>query len=201
MLGRRWFAPDPRRYPIVADLGKQGTMQPAYNHSGNWFSQPPYNTNLKWAQDSQAKQTQKNQQSYPSKGFPLYQNCAYDPKCTPQDVSDWVKGQEPSWAPIAGGKGYSGVVDSSSNLYTVTSNVTGPAVISGPGVSQSPETNSSTPSTGSSTPSTGPSTPSTGPSTPSTGPSTPGTGLSTADASPGIGDDGGDDGVDYCDEL
>ena len=181
-------------------------MQPAYNHAGNWFSQPPFNSNLKWAQNSQSTQAQKNQQSYPGKGFPVYEDCAYNPKCSPQDVSDWVKGQEPSWAPIAGGKGYSGVASSSSNLYTITSNATGPGTISGPGVGQSSETNSSTvtgsstPSMGSSTFSTGSSTPSTGSSTPSTGPSAPSTGASTPDAASGTGDDAAD-GVDYCDEL
>ena len=190
-------------------------MQPAYNHVGNWFSQPPYNSNLKWAQTSQGNQAQKNQLSYPSKGFPLYQNCAYDPKCTPQDVSDWIKGQEPSWAPIAGGKGYSGVVGSSSNVETTTNSSTGAGTVSGPEAGQSstssattpslgspaPSTGSSTPGTGSSTPGTGSSTPSTGSSTPSTGPPTPSTGSSTPDASSGTGDEGGDDGVDYCDEL
>ena len=51
-----------------------------------------------------------NQQSYPSKGWEIYPDGAEIP--TPESkaaivpITDWIPGQEPAWAPIAGGKGF-----------------------------------------------------------------------------------------------
>ena len=50
-----------------------------------------------------------NQQSYPAKGWTTYPdgtsaNAQSEADIVP--ITDWVQGQEPSWAPIAGGKGY-----------------------------------------------------------------------------------------------
>ena len=52
---------------------------------------------------------QNNQQSYPGKGWPTYPdgtsaNAQSVANIAP--INDWVPGQEPSWTPIAGGKGF-----------------------------------------------------------------------------------------------
>ena len=50
-----------------------------------------------------------NQNSYGAKGWPTYPNGGYnterDDKTSPP-VSDWVPGKEPSYEPVAGGKGF-----------------------------------------------------------------------------------------------
>ena len=55
-------------------------------------------------------QTMNNQQSYPTKGWPAYGNGMEIPspemKANMTLIADWVPGQEPKWAPIAGGKGF-----------------------------------------------------------------------------------------------
>lgn len=86
----------------------QGLPQPAYQ-SKNWFATPPLANNLKWAQDTAMEQYKNNQAAYAAKGWPTYPNGAYNPKrddTTSPPISDWVYGQEPSYIPIAGGKGW-----------------------------------------------------------------------------------------------
>ena len=88
-----------------------GTAQPAYTGGGtdNWFTQPYYPNNLKWAQDAAAKQWELNQKSYPSKGWPTYPQGEYNTNRndeTSPPINDWVKGEEPDWEPVAGGKGW-----------------------------------------------------------------------------------------------
>ncbi|KAL8903871.1 MAG: hypothetical protein Q9207_003642 [Kuettlingeria erythrocarpa] len=85
-----------------------GLPQPAYQD--NWFGQPQLPNNFMWGVDATRQQWKNNQQSYPSKGWDTYQNGLEIP--TPEAIaaitppSDWTPGQEPKWAPIAGGKGY-----------------------------------------------------------------------------------------------
>lgn len=63
-----------------------------------------------WDVDATRQQWKNNQESYPSKGWDTYQNGLEIP--TEESIaaitppSDWVPGQEPAWAPIAGGKGF-----------------------------------------------------------------------------------------------
>ena len=51
-----------------------------------------------------------NQQSYGARGWQLYPNGADIPDATSISqivpINDWVPGEEPTWAPIAGGVGY-----------------------------------------------------------------------------------------------
>ena len=51
-----------------------------------------------------------NQQSYAARGWQLYPNGADIPDATSISqilpINDWVPGEEPMWAPIAGGVGY-----------------------------------------------------------------------------------------------
>ncbi len=53
---------------------------------------------------------QSNQQSYPSRGWETYPDGAEIPtaqsKAAIVPINDWTPGQEPAWAPIAGGKGF-----------------------------------------------------------------------------------------------
>ena len=53
---------------------------------------------------------QNNQKSYPAKGWPAYGDGMEIPttgmKANMVPITDWVPGQEPAWAPIAGGKGW-----------------------------------------------------------------------------------------------
>ncbi|KAI4213160.1 MAG: hypothetical protein L6R36_009462, partial [Xanthoria steineri] len=85
-----------------------GLPQPAYQD--NWWGQPPLPNNFMWSVDATRQQWKNNQNSYPSKGWDTYQNGMEIPTAesiaaiTPP--SDWVPGQEPKWAPIAGGKGW-----------------------------------------------------------------------------------------------
>ncbi|KAL9009581.1 MAG: hypothetical protein Q9173_005401 [Seirophora scorigena] len=85
-----------------------GLPQPAYQD--NWWGQPPLPNNFMWSVDATRQQWKNNQKSYPSKGWDTYQNGMEIPSkeaiaaITPP--SDWVPGQEPKWAPIAGGKGF-----------------------------------------------------------------------------------------------
>ncbi|KAI4093803.1 MAG: hypothetical protein LQ344_002707 [Seirophora lacunosa] len=85
-----------------------GLPQPAYQD--NWWGQPPLPNNFMWSVDATRQQWRNNQKSYPSKGWDTYQNGMEIPSkeaiaaITPP--SDWVPGQEPKWAPIAGGKGF-----------------------------------------------------------------------------------------------
>ena len=53
---------------------------------------------------------QNNQKSYPAKGWPAYGDGMEIPsdamKANMVPITDWVPGQEPAWAPLAGGKGF-----------------------------------------------------------------------------------------------
>ena len=82
--------------------------QPAYQD--NWFAKPPLPNNFHWDVDATKAQMQYNQQSYPGRQWETYPDGAEIPT---QDsinaivpITDWVAGQEPAWAPIAGGKGF-----------------------------------------------------------------------------------------------
>ncbi|KAL8918382.1 MAG: hypothetical protein Q9208_007401 [Pyrenodesmia sp. 3 TL-2023] len=85
-----------------------GLPQPAYQD--NWFGQPQLPNNFMWGVDATRQQWKNNQASYPSKGWDTYQNGLEIP--TPEAIAaitppgDWTPGQEPKWAPIAGGKGF-----------------------------------------------------------------------------------------------
>ncbi|KAL8837005.1 MAG: hypothetical protein Q9170_002694 [Blastenia crenularia] len=85
-----------------------GLPQPAYQD--NWFGQPQLPNNFMWGVDATRQQWKNNQNSYPSKGWDTYQDGLEIP--TPEAIAavtppgDWVPGQEPKWAPIAGGKGF-----------------------------------------------------------------------------------------------
>ncbi|KAL8661965.1 MAG: hypothetical protein Q9168_008324 [Polycauliona sp. 1 TL-2023] len=85
-----------------------GLPQPAYQD--NWWGQPKLPNNFMWSVDATRQQWKNNQASYPSKGWDTYQDGLEIP--TPEAIaaikppSDWVPGQEPKWAPIAGGKGW-----------------------------------------------------------------------------------------------
>ncbi len=88
-----------------AHLVSQALPQPAYQD--NWFAQPPLPINFNWDVDATRKQWQNNQNSYPSKGWPTYPNGLEIPTAQSEagilPIADWVPGQEPAWAPIAGG--------------------------------------------------------------------------------------------------
>lgn len=88
-------------------------MQPAY--FDNWFAQPVL-PNVKpdgkrWDTNQTSQQFKNNQISYPKRGWPTYPHgweipTAEMKKNSVVPFDDWVKGQEPSWKPIAGGKGF-----------------------------------------------------------------------------------------------
>jgi len=63
-----------------------------------------------WDVDATRAATMNNQKSYPAKGWPAYGNGMEIPspemKANMVPITDWVPGQEPAWAPIAGGKGH-----------------------------------------------------------------------------------------------
>ncbi|KAL9025201.1 MAG: hypothetical protein Q9196_005936 [Gyalolechia fulgens] len=85
-----------------------GLPQPAYQD--NWFGQPPLPNNFMWGVDATRQQWKNNQDSYPGQGWDTYPNGMEIP--TPEAIAaitpprDWTPGQEPKWAPIAGGKGF-----------------------------------------------------------------------------------------------
>ncbi len=89
-------------------LVSQTLPQPAYQD--NWFAQPPLPNNFNWDVDATRKQWQNNQNSYPSKGWPTYPDGHEIPTAQSEagilPIADWVPGQEPAWAPIAGGVGF-----------------------------------------------------------------------------------------------
>ena len=82
--------------------------QPAYQD--NWFAQPPLPNNFHWDVDATKAQMQYNQASYPERQWETYPDGAEIPTQDSIDaivpITDWVSGQEPAWAPIAGGKGF-----------------------------------------------------------------------------------------------
>ena len=82
--------------------------QPAYQD--NWFAQPALPNNFHWDVDATKQQMKNNQQSYPTKGWATYPDGAEIPTTQSESqivpINDWVPGQEPAWAPIAGGKGF-----------------------------------------------------------------------------------------------
>lgn len=85
----------------------QALPQPAYRD--NWWAQPPLPNSFQWEVDATGQQMKNNLQSYPAKGWTTYPdgtsaNAQSEANIVP--INDWVPGQEPAWAPIAGGKGY-----------------------------------------------------------------------------------------------
>ena len=86
----------------------QGLAQPAYQ-GNNWFTTPALPNNLNQSQVNAQHQWDNNQKSYPAKGWPTYPNAGYNPRrdnTTSPPIDDWVPGEEPSWTPVAGGKGF-----------------------------------------------------------------------------------------------
>ncbi|KAL9046668.1 MAG: hypothetical protein Q9214_000554, partial [Letrouitia sp. 1 TL-2023] len=87
--------------------------QPAY--FDNWFAQPVL-PNVKpnpkrWDMNQKVQQFKSNQISYPKRGWPTHPHGWEIP--TPEmkassvvPFDDWIPGQEPSWQPIDGGKGF-----------------------------------------------------------------------------------------------
>ena len=55
-------------------------------------------------------QMENNQKSYAARGWTLYPDGAEIPDATSKSqivpINDWIAGDEPAWAPIAGGKGF-----------------------------------------------------------------------------------------------
>ena len=85
----------------------QGLAQPSYQNNNNWFTEPPLVNNLTWAQSQAMQQYKNNQQSYPRMGWETYPNGGYNTErdsTTSPPITDWVAGQEPKWAPLAGGQ-------------------------------------------------------------------------------------------------
>ena len=86
----------------------QALPQPAYQD--NWFAQPPLPNNFNWDVDATRQQWRNNQKSYPSKGWATYPNGLEIPNAESEagilPIMDWMHGQEPAWAPIAGGVGF-----------------------------------------------------------------------------------------------
>ncbi|MCJ1478382.1 hypothetical protein MMC13_007062 [Lambiella insularis] len=81
--------------------------QPAYRD--NWWAQPPLPNNFQWDVDATGQQMQNNQQSYPARGWATYPDGTSADAQSEADIvpiNDWVPGQEPAWAPIAGGMGF-----------------------------------------------------------------------------------------------
>ncbi|MCJ1403444.1 hypothetical protein MMC11_006667 [Xylographa trunciseda] len=86
----------------------QGLAQPAYQ-GNNWFTTPVMPNNLNWSMSTASLQYRNNQLSYPQYGWPTYPSGGYNTErdsITSPPISDWVPGQEPAWAPIAGGVGW-----------------------------------------------------------------------------------------------
>lgn len=82
--------------------------QPAY--AENWWAQPTLPNNFQWDVDATQSQMKNNQQSYPARNWTTYPDGSEIPTADSEaaivPITDWVAGQEPAWAPIAGGKGY-----------------------------------------------------------------------------------------------
>ena len=66
--------------------------------------------NFNWDVDATRQAMQNNQGTYPPKGWPAYGDGMEIPtpamKANMTPITDWVPGQEPAWASIAGGKGF-----------------------------------------------------------------------------------------------
>ncbi|KAL8640748.1 MAG: hypothetical protein Q9226_008711 [Calogaya cf. arnoldii] len=87
-----------------------GLAQPAYQSEKNWFTTPPIESNIKWAQKAQTEQVHNNKVSYKEKGWQVYPNGAFrmdrGPETAPL-LDDWKEGiAVPEWCPVAGGKGF-----------------------------------------------------------------------------------------------
>ncbi|KAL8686532.1 MAG: hypothetical protein Q9224_005419, partial [Gallowayella concinna] len=84
--------------------------QPAYQSPDNWFTTPPIESNIKWAQKEQTDQVINNAKSYAAKGWQVYPNGAYRMDRNLQTaplLNDWKAGMaDPEWCPVAGGKGW-----------------------------------------------------------------------------------------------
>lgn len=124
--------------------------QPAYDN--NWFTTPALPNNLKWSQTTAFAQYHNNQDAYAAKGWPLYPNGGYNTTRVDNPVTDWVKGQEPCYQPIAGGKGWGnnicGQGQSSSSPGNSTAPVVSSASTSSSAASSVPASQSSQPATG-----------------------------------------------------
>ncbi|KAI4087738.1 MAG: hypothetical protein LQ339_008820 [Xanthoria mediterranea] len=132
-----------------------GLAQPAYQSPKNWFTNPPIESNIKWAQKVQTEQVHKNEVAYAAKGWQVYPNGAFrmdrGPKTAPL-LSDWKEGMpDPEWCPVAGGKGFgipTGKDCSSGAPYTPSqttpTNSTGPATYGNTTQSDSQDTNEDT---------------------------------------------------------
>ncbi|KAL9619862.1 MAG: hypothetical protein Q9204_008265, partial [Flavoplaca sp. TL-2023a] len=87
-----------------------GTVQPAYKSPDNWFSSPPLESNIKWAQKEQTDQWKNNEVSYKEKGWQVYPNGAFrmlDRNTeTAPPLEGWEDEPVPEWCPVAGGKGF-----------------------------------------------------------------------------------------------
>ena len=96
-------------------------------NNSNWFTEPYLRksflysllnalltesfqaNNLQWSQATLGQQYKNNQLSYPSVGWDTYPPGGYNPERdekTSPPITDWIPGQEPGWAPIAGGVGF-----------------------------------------------------------------------------------------------
>ena len=81
-----------------------GLVQPPY--ADNWFAQPALPNNLNWSQSTSMEQYKNNQAAYPKKGWSTYADGGYNTTRVAEAITDWLKGEEPCYTPIAGGKGW-----------------------------------------------------------------------------------------------
>ena len=54
----------------------KGLVQPAYNFTKNWFTNPPLPDNLNWSEAATTQQYINNAASYPAAGLSAYQDGA-----------------------------------------------------------------------------------------------------------------------------
>ena len=91
----------------VVQCWDDGLLQPEYNHSSNWFANPPLPNNLGWSEVAMTEQQANNAISYPQHGLPTYQDGALKqpaerPGLLFDYTKDWKPGTpDPEWCPVA----------------------------------------------------------------------------------------------------
>ena len=72
------------------------------------------------------QQYKNNQQAYAAKGWPTYPNGGYNTTRVAEPLTDWVKGDEPCYEPIAGGKGWGNKICGNGQSSSSPDNSTAP---------------------------------------------------------------------------
>ncbi|KAG8534077.1 uncharacterized protein KY384_000920 [Bacidia gigantensis] len=92
---------------------QDGLPQQSYNHSGNWFAEPPLPLNTLWGQQKTTGQHTNNVEhgAYKKAGLPEYAMGAWLTNDTLRDervfkIPDGWETEVPEWCPVAGGKGH-----------------------------------------------------------------------------------------------